>query len=155
MFQVQSLHQQHHQYLGTRKKQIIRPTPDLLNQKLRGWSLGSLCFTSIPGDSMAASTVRTSETQNKGEGNISFVIFWTLCSQHCHGLSFYLLPLLGLPFSNVLPTVVKVECCRWLIIFCLIVCRSGSNSQNWTWNNRLVPNRKRSTSKVYIVTVLI
>ena len=28
------------------------------------------------------------------------------------------------------------------------VCRSGSNSQNWTWNNRLVPNRKRSTSRL-------
>ena len=27
------------------------------------------------------------------------------------------------------------------------VCRSGSNSQNWTWNNRLVPNRKRSRVK--------
>ena len=34
-------------------------------------------------------------------------------------------------------------------------CRSGSNSQNWTWNNRLVPNRKRSTSRLYIVTLLI
>ena len=27
--------------------------------------------------------------------------------------------------------------------------------QNWTWNNRLVPNRKRSTSRLYIVTLLI
>ena len=27
--------------------------------------------------------------------------------------------------------------------------------QNWTWNNRLVPNWKRSTSKLYIVTLLI
>ena len=35
------------------------------------------------------------------------------------------------------------------------VCRSGSSSQNWTWNNRLVPNRKRSTSRLYIVTLLI
>ena len=35
------------------------------------------------------------------------------------------------------------------------VCRSGSNSENWTWNNRLVPNRKRSTSRLYIVTLLI
>src|SRR5574337_551743 len=26
--------------------------------------------------------------------------------------------------------------------------------QNWTWNNRLVPNRKRSTSRLYIVTLL-
>ena len=30
-----------------------------------------------------------------------------------------------------------------------------SNSYNWTWNKRLVPNRKRSTSRVYIVTLLI
>ena len=35
------------------------------------------------------------------------------------------------------------------------VCRSGSNSENWTWNNRLVPNRKRSMSRLYIVTLLI
>ena len=35
------------------------------------------------------------------------------------------------------------------------VCRSGSNSSNWTWNNRLVPNRKRSTSRLYIVTLFI
>src|SRR5574341_1036751 len=34
------------------------------------------------------------------------------------------------------------------------VYRSGSNSSNWTWNNRLVPNRKRSTSRLYIVTLL-
>ena len=30
------------------------------------------------------------------------------------------------------------------------VCRSGSNSQNWTWNNRLVPNRERSMPRLYI-----
>ena len=35
------------------------------------------------------------------------------------------------------------------------VCRSGSNSYNWTWNNRLVPNRKKSTSRLHIVTLLI
>ena len=34
------------------------------------------------------------------------------------------------------------------------VCRAGSNSWNWTWN-RLVPNRKRSMSRLYIVTLLI
>ena len=27
--------------------------------------------------------------------------------------------------------------------------------KNWTWNNRLVPNKKRSTSRLYIVTLLI
>ena len=35
------------------------------------------------------------------------------------------------------------------------VCRSRSNSVNWTWNNRLVPNRKRSILKLYIVTLFI
>ena len=34
------------------------------------------------------------------------------------------------------------------------VCRAGSNSQNWTWNNRLVPNWERSTPRLYIVTLL-
>ena len=27
--------------------------------------------------------------------------------------------------------------------------------KNWTWKNRLVPNRKRSTLRLYIVTLLI
>ena len=35
------------------------------------------------------------------------------------------------------------------------VCMSGSNSSNWTWNNKLVPNRNRSKSRLYIVTLLI
>ena len=33
--------------------------------------------------------------------------------------------------------------------------RSRSNSQNQTWNNRLVPNRERSTLRLYTVTLLI
>ena len=35
------------------------------------------------------------------------------------------------------------------------VCRSRSNSQKWTWDNRLVPNQERSTSRLYIVTLFI
>ena len=35
------------------------------------------------------------------------------------------------------------------------VCRLRSNSRNQTWNNRLVPNWERSTSRLYIVTLLI
>ena len=35
------------------------------------------------------------------------------------------------------------------------LCRSRSNSQNQTWNNRLVPNQERSTSRLYIVFLLI
>ena len=35
------------------------------------------------------------------------------------------------------------------------VCRSGSNSENWTWNNRLVPNLERNMSRLYIITLLI
>ena len=35
------------------------------------------------------------------------------------------------------------------------VCRSRSNSWNWTWNNKLVPNQERSTSRLYIMTLII
>ena len=35
------------------------------------------------------------------------------------------------------------------------VCRPGSNSWNWTWNHGLVQNWERSTSRLYIVTLLI
>ena len=30
-----------------------------------------------------------------------------------------------------------------------------ATGSNWTWNNRLVPNRQRRTSKLYIVTLFI
>ena len=31
----------------------------------------------------------------------------------------------------------------------------ANNFQKWTWDNRLVPNRKRRTSMLYTVTLLI
>ena len=34
------------------------------------------------------------------------------------------------------------------------ICRSGSNSRNWTWNKRLLPNQERSISGLHIVTLL-
>ena len=48
--------------------------------------------------------------------------------------------------GNIRPTDLPPEKC---------VGRSRSNSQNQTWNNRLVPNWERSTSRLYIVTLLI
>ena len=33
------------------------------------------------------------------------------------------------------------------------VCRSRSNSKNWTWNNGLFQNWERSTSRLYIISV--
>ena len=35
------------------------------------------------------------------------------------------------------------------------VCRSRSNTWNQTWNNRMDPNWERSTSRLYIATLLI
>ena len=35
------------------------------------------------------------------------------------------------------------------------LCRSGSKKLELAWKNRLVPNRKRSTLRLYIVTLLI
>ena len=36
-----------------------------------------------------------------------------------------------------------------------LIIRVVLNIQNWTWNNRLFPNMKRSRSRLYIVTLLI
>ena len=36
-----------------------------------------------------------------------------------------------------------------------LVCRTRSNSLNWTWNNGLVQNWERSMSKLYILTLFI
>ena len=47
-----------------------------------------------------------------------------------------------------LPTVV---CMVKGMVFPVVMYRC----ENWTWNNRLVPNWKRSTSRLYIVTLLI
>ena len=33
------------------------------------------------------------------------------------------------------------------------VCRSRSNSQNWTWNNKLVPNREGSMSRLFTLFI--
>ena len=35
------------------------------------------------------------------------------------------------------------------------VCRSRTNSYNWTWNNRLVQNWESSTTRLYVVILLI
>ena len=48
--------------------------------------------------------------------------------------------------GNIRPTDLPPEKC---------VGRSRSNSQNQTWNNRLVPNCERSTLRMYIVALLI
>ena len=47
----------------------------------------------------------------------------------------------------------------WITTNCYLpseksVCRPRSNSENWTWNNRLFPNWERSMSKLYVVTLL-
>ena len=35
------------------------------------------------------------------------------------------------------------------------ICMQVKKKQNWTWNNRLVPNRKKGMSRLYIVILLI
>ena len=35
------------------------------------------------------------------------------------------------------------------------VCKSRSSRENKTWNSGLIPNREKSTSRLYVVTLLI
>ena len=54
----------------------------------------------------------------------------------------------------------KILIKRWeyqatLLASCESVCRSRSSSENWAWNNTLIPNQERSTSRLYIVTLFI
>ena len=41
------------------------------------------------------------------------------------------------------------------LVFASVCLTNGIIIFYWTWNNRLVSNRKRSTSRLYIVTLLI
>ena len=43
---------------------------------------------------------------------------------------------------------------RWIILKEMGI-PDHRKQQNWTWNNRLLPNRKRIMSRLYIVTLLI
>ena len=38
---------------------------------------------------------------------------------------------------------------------CLLINLYAGQEATWTWSNRVVPNRKRSTARLYIVTLLI
>ena len=40
-------------------------------------------------------------------------------------------------------------------VILLSVCMQVKKQQSWTWNNKLVPNEERSTSRLYIFTLLI
>ena len=62
-----------------------------------------------------------------------------------------LCPLLFLP--SIFPSIRVFS--NELSLLLIIMYMHISNTQNWTWNNRLVPNRKRCTSRLYIVTLLI
>ena len=56
------------------------------------------------------------------------------------------------PHSSALPS----SCWTFLEgVFTSIQFAFLQQDGHWTWNNRLVPNRKRSTSRLYIVTLVI
>jgi len=63
--------------------------------------------------------------------------------------TFKLFSTVGVPFYNPTNNV-------WTIQFlCIFTSTWCCHYFIWTWNNRLVPNRKRSSSRLYIVTLFI
>ena len=127
---------------------LICSTWDLQLWHLQLWHVNSqlqhVGSSSLTRDGTWAPGIGSSESQPLGHQGRP-------CQMTVLHFSFYvLLRLLLLSESVALP-------CTWKEDLPLekSLCRSGSNSYNWTWNNRLVPNRKRSTSRPYIVSLLI
>ena len=58
-------------------------------------------------------------------------------------------------FCVFLPPILNVLLLLGPYHFCPLLSPSLHEMFPWTWNNRLVPNRKRSTSRLYMVTLLI
>ena len=68
------------------------------------------------------------------------LLYW-LCQSHCvdHNTLWKILEEMGIPDH----------------LTCLLRNLQIKKQQNWTWNNRLVPNLEMSTLRLYIVTLLI
>ena len=86
------------------------------------------------------------------------------CSGHRLGLPWYWMVCFGneqRPFCSFWDCIqvlhFRLFCWLWWLVLPLekSVCSSGTNSQNWTWNNRLVLNRERIMSRLYIFTPII
>ena len=62
--------------------------------------------------------------------------------------------------KHVNPWLIHVNVWQKPLQYCKVISLqlmkiNGKKKKNWTWNNRLVPNQERSTSRLYIVTLLI
>ena len=84
-----------------------------------------------------------SKRQEKFQKNICFCLIDYAKAFDCvdHHKLWKILQEMGIPDQTTWPA-------SWEI------CMQVRKQQNWTWNNRLVPNWERSVSRLYIVTLL-
>ena len=85
------------------------------------------------------------------------VLWYDLKRPFNNRLSFAKILKIGIALSNMIG--LKVENSERMGIPDHLICLlrnlyAGEEATDWTWNNRLVTNRKRSTSRLYIVTLL-
>ena len=60
--------------------------------------------------------------------------------------------------THVNPWLIHVNVWQNPLQYCKVISlqlKNNNNNKNQPWNNRVVPNRKRNTSRLYIVTLLI
>ena len=94
-----------------------------------------------------------------------FVTPWTVAYQYPQSMGFSRQEYWnGLPFPSLGGELFITNCRKflkgWVYQTTLpasweIYMQVKKQHKNWTWNNRLVPNRERSTSRLHIVTLLI
>ena len=85
------------------------------------------------------------------------VLWYDLKRPFNNCLSFAKILKIGIALSNMIG--LKVENSERMGIPDHLICLlrnlyAGEEATDWTWNNRLVTNRKRSMSRLYIVTLL-
>ena len=122
------------------KKMLKISTPGFNSTWMENFQMFKLDFEKAEEPEIKLPTSTGSSKKHRIPEKLLLLLYW-LCQSLCmdHNKLWKILQEMGIPD---LPPKKSVH-------------RSRSNSLNWTWNNRLLPNWERSMSRLYVVTLLI
>ena len=136
------------------------PAYRFLNRQVRWSGIPTLSFriwnssTGIPSPPLALFVVMLPKAHLTSHSRMSGSVrvwVWVITPSWLSGSWFFFVQF----FCVFLPPILNVLLLLGPYHFCPLLSPSLHEMFPWTWNNRLVPNRKRSTSRLYMVTLLI